>query len=265
MLFGSLFSGIGGLDLGLERAGMECAWQVEVDPFCQRILEKHWPDVQRFRDVGDCSRRNLSPVDLLCGGFPCQPVSYAGKRQGALDERWLWPQFYRIICELEPEWVLVENVPGLLSIDAGRLFAGILRDLAELGYDAEWSCVPAAAFGAPHLRWRVFMVAYTRSQRQSGQCDLSGRLPQAAGGGKIVADAMCKRRNGRPRVFKAAEQAGEFSTQGSHAWWALEPTVGRMAHGIPDRVDRLASIGRSVVPQVAEWLGRCIIEADQDL
>lgn len=157
LIFGSLFAGIGGLDLGLERAGMRCAWQVEIDDYATRVLCKHWPDVPRFRDVRSVGLHNLPAVDLICGGFPCQPHSTSGRRRAGADERDLWPEYARIIRELRPRYVLAENVPGLLSSDDGRFFGAILRDLAQLGYDAEWSMLPACALGAPHTRERVFI------------------------------------------------------------------------------------------------------------
>lgn len=165
---GSLFSGIGGFELGLERTnGFKTEWQCEIDPFCLKVLAKHWPDVKRFTDIKEMGIEEEIPyVDVICGGFPCQPVSCAGKRKGDGDERWLWPEFYRIVCQVKPQWVLVENVPGLLSANSGRLFAGILRDLVSSGYDAEWNIVSAASVGAPHLRKRVFIVAYTSSERR---------------------------------------------------------------------------------------------------
>ena len=158
---GSLFSGIGGFEFGLERTGgFKTVWQCEIDPFCLKVLEKHWPGVKRFADIKKMGVEEEIPhVDVVCGGFPCQPVSCAGKRKGKEDERWLWPEFCRVVRSVRPEWVLIENVPGLLSADSGRLFAGILRDLSESGYDAEWNIVSAASVGAPHLRKRVFIVA----------------------------------------------------------------------------------------------------------
>ena len=124
MRFVSLFSGIGGIDLGLERAGMECVGQVEYDPWCNQILEKHWPDTPRWQDIHDLDPEELPDHDLIAGGFPCQPVSLAGKRLAQDDPRWLWPEYLRIIRVVRPRYVLVENVPGLLSIDHGRLFGG---------------------------------------------------------------------------------------------------------------------------------------------
>lgn len=189
MKVGSLFSGIGGLDLGLERSGMKIVWQVEKDSYCQKVLKKHWPEVPCYGDIKEIDFSTLPPVDLICGGFPCQPVSCAGKRQGDKDERWLWPEFYRAICETRPRWVLVENVPGLLSASDGRLFGGILGDLARSGYDAEWDLLPAAAFGAPHLRFRVFLVAHAQSCRGQGREIYPGNqfktLPRGSAGTSI--------------------------------------------------------------------------------
>lgn len=156
---GSLFSGIGGIDLGLERAGWKVKWQIENDPFCRLVLKKHWPNIRQYGNIKRVKR--LDPVDLVCGGFPCQPVSVAGRRKGQKDKRWLWPEFARILGLVRPRFVLVENTPGLLSLGMGE----VLGDLALLGYDAEWHCIPAAAAGAPHLRYRVFIVGYAKRSR----------------------------------------------------------------------------------------------------
>ena len=260
---------------------MEVVWQVENDEYCRRVLAQHWPDVARFRDVRDChgagacdvadaartdgetrsadclgtgTRRGetkvrasscsgcLGPVDLICGGFPCQLVSHAGKRRGDQDERWLWPEFLRIIREVRPRWALVENVPGLLSIDAGRLFGGILRDLAESGYDAEWDIVSAADVGAPHLRYRLFIVGRRNEMANTERDGLQGAEYEISGEGA----ASLRRRS-------ADESDGESG------WWATEPDVGRVADGVPGRVDRLRALGNAVVPQVAEYVGRRIL------
>jgi DNA (cytosine-5)-methyltransferase 1 len=293
MRVGSLFSGIGGIDLGLERAGMEVVWQCEIDSYCRKVLAKHWPDVHCYEDVRTLD--DTTPkVDIICGGFPCQPVSHAGRRKGMQDDRWLWPEFVRVIRAVRPRWVLAENVPGLLSIETGRLFGGVLRDLAESGYDAEWDCIPAAALGAPHIRERVFLIAHTDSDRdaarqqehtparQSTRLGADGdvaharygfRAPWAKGRahesegasrdasrrGEALANAAAERLEG-PQLFgqRLSEQRGP-EHQG---WWATEPDVGRVAHGVPARVDRLRGLGNAVVPQVAEYVGRMIMEAD---
>lgn len=160
---GSLFSGIGGLDLGLERAGMRVVWQCEADEWCRRVLAKHWPDIPCYTDVRYITA-DAPPVDVLCGGFPCQPVSVAGKRLAQDDERWLWPEFFRVICALRPRIVIVENVAGLLA----RGIGDVLGDLAKAGYDAEWERLPAAAIGAPHRRERVWIMAYPCGSRLEG-------------------------------------------------------------------------------------------------
>lgn len=213
--FGSLFSGIGGIDLGLEMAGFSCKWQVEIDPFCRSVLAKHWPDVKRYEDVRSFSPTREHKVDLICGGYPCQPFSIAGKRQGGEDERHLWPEFLRVIRILRPRYALLENVTGHLSLGFGR----VLGDLAESGYDAEWDCFPAAAFGAHHKRDRVFILAYPNSPR-------------------------CKK---QWRPFSDEEK---YSAAERESRWPPEPDVGRVAHGVPNRVDRIRGLGNAVVPQV---------------
>lgn len=162
MTFGSLFTGIGGIDLGLERAGMECRWQVEIDPFCNRVLERHWPKVKRYRDITTLTGDELERVDWLAGGFPCQDLSQAGKRVGIEGARsGLWFEFARLIGKLRPTGVLIENVPGLLVYDAMRRVIG---ELSRLGYVGFWRSLRASEFGAAHLRKRIFIVAYDPSQ-----------------------------------------------------------------------------------------------------
>ncbi len=314
MTVGSLFSGIGGFELGLERTGgFKTAWQCEKDEFCLKVLEKHWPDVKRFTDIHEM-KEDIPYVDVICGGFPCQPVSCAGKRKGKEDERWLWPEFYRIVCEVKPRWVLVENVPGLLSADSGRLFAGILRDLASSGYDAEWNIVSAASVGAPHLRKRVFIVANTPKRRSFGDSKISRsisesekerRLSKSARGDNVVhplsidpqrwgeaGNVACQSREAegetqeRQRSGNAAFDSGSIISDtksircsggqmlSDASWarwwlrpegdntWSTEPDVGRVAHGVPSRVDRLRSLGNAIVPQCSAYIGECVLAAE---
>src|SRR5690606_14094616 len=202
LTIGSLFSGIGGLELGLERAGMRTVWQVEMDDYATKILERHWPDAIRFRDVREVGAHNLPPVDLICGGFPCQDISYAGKGAGIKGERsGLWTEFARIVRELRPTYVLVENVAALLA----RGLDVVLGDLAACGYDAEWDCIPAAAVGAYHLRDRIFIVAYTHGERhvrREQSVSELGRISAAAAESALtdraLADAKSVRRDERP-------------------------------------------------------------------
>ncbi len=232
LTFGSLFAGVGGFDRGLEQAGMRCLWQVEIDAKCRQVLARHWPDVQRWEDVRDVGRHNLESVDVVCGGFPCVDISIAGNGAGiAGKDSGLWAEFARIIRELRPRFVLVENVAALLFRGMGR----VLGDLAAIGYDAEWQVLPAGAFGAPHVRERVYIVAYPRGK------------------------------HGSPRLAFQREHARAIlaeSDRNRTRFWEAAPTeYSGMADGVPNRVDRIRMMGNAVVPQIAHWLGRRILEA----
>jgi DNA (cytosine-5)-methyltransferase 1 len=275
---GSLFAGIGGLDLGLERAGMEVRWQVERDSWCQQVLAKHWPDVRRYGDIALVTGHELEPVDVLCGGFPCQPVSVAGQQKGTDDDRWLWPSFRRLVGVVRPRYVLVENVPGLFTVNRGHAFGEILADLAQLGYDCEWTVLSAADVGAPHLRKRVWIVADAdrsgrEERRRPEPVGAELRPPERGREEMADADKSGRHEGGQP---KWAEQQGARRHQpdgcGPHGRlfnasiggdWEPEPQLGRVATGIPGRVDRLRGIGNSVVPQCAEWVARRIIDDAQ--
>jgi len=260
LTYGSLFTGIGGFDLGLDRAGMICKWQSETNDYCVRVLSKHWPHVQRYGDIREIDFEQIEKVDVICGGFPCQPVSGAGKRLVQADPRWLWPEFARAIRALRPSYIAVENVPGLLV----RGLGDVLSDLAALGYDAEWQVLSAAALGAPHLRERVFIIAYADG-RGVGQQHVQSqiRLDQA-GQNQNVADANSRRRqrkNHEPPSERALFERTDFARSRAQglAWWSLEPGVGRMAYGVPKHVDRLRTLGNAVIPQAAEFVGTCIV------
>lgn len=165
-----LFSGIGAFSLGLERTGgFQTVAFCEIDPFCRRVLAKNFPGVPIYDDVRTLTAERLRAdglvVDAIVGGFPCQGHSVAGQRRGSNDTRDMWPEFHRLIREVRPRWVIAENVRGLLSTQSGRFFAGILRDFSRLGYDAEWRIISAADMGAPHIRERVWIVAYPDSQQ----------------------------------------------------------------------------------------------------
>ena len=155
----SLFSGVGGFDLGFDRAGMTCTGQVEYDEKARAVLARHWPDVKRINDVREAQGDEFGTVDLICGGFPCQDVSVAGRRAGLAGERsGLWYEFHRLIDRVRPRWVVIENVPGLLSSHGGADFAVILRGLVECGYGVAWRVLDAQYFGVPQRRRRVFIV-----------------------------------------------------------------------------------------------------------
>ncbi len=233
---GELFAGIGGFGLGFERAGFQVKWQVEIDDYATRVLEKHWPGVEGFRDVRECGAHNLAPVDVVCGGFPCQPHSLAGRRAASADERDLWGEFARIIREVRPRWVVAENVPGLLSSEDGRFFGRVLRDLAESGYDAEWDCIPASAVGAPHRRDRVWIVAYPqvgseRAGLREGESSRERRRRSSDGSGTSLADSDRPGPQGMwaewpdPRWVFTGGHLGSCG-MGVERQWRTEPNVG---------------------------------------
>lgn len=235
MTVGSLFAGIGGFDLGFERAGFKIKWQVEIDPFCRAVLEKHWPDVRRYEDVRTVGAE-LERVDVLCGGFPCQDISYVGAGAGLDGARsGLWFEMRRLICELRPRYVVVENVAALLDRGLRR----VCGDLADCGYDAEWCCFPT---GRPmgHNRERLFLVAYPVCARlsQRGDADTDG------------ADET--------RIFTRERFASLLAGVDPRQKWADRPLLGRGLHGIPRRVDRVKALGNSIVPEVTERIAEQI-------
>lgn len=332
---GSLFSGIGGIDLGLESTGgFKVDWQVEIDEFAQRVLRKQFPEATLRGDIRDCHgwrtcgselrrfvadagrwgsepsgqpilsrwdalgvcsaaladadeerlqgggvpeepredvcdvtrRGHLSYVDVVTAGWPCQPVSHAGRRQGDADVRWLWPSVVRVLDEVRPRYFLGENVPGLLSMDSGRLFGGVLRDLATLGFNVEWDCIPAAAVGAPHQRDRVFIVGWRRPHSSPPHPDTDVPDPE----GYLLGAGS-----------RAVEQARVWWRKpGDSGGWQAECRLGKHPDGIPggldcggwecgvpritttqsDRVSRLKVLGNSVVPQVVAYVGQLITD-----
>ena len=260
-----LFSGIGGFSLGLERAGMKTVAFCEIDKFCRKVLAHHWPSIPIYEDIKLLTARRLNDdginVDLICGGFPCQDISTAGKGEGLKGERsGLWREYARLIGEIRPRYVIVENVAALLF----RGLSDVLGDLASLGYDAEWHCIPASYIGAPHRRDRIWIIAYRNSDNQSESI--------------ISFDDEASRMQGNaPNSDSERLQRGEEAGDDGKNWaqprnqfiagcrgvsrsaWETEPNVGRVADGVPARMDRLKSLGNAVVPQIPEILGKAII------
>ena len=344
---GSLFSGIGGLDLGLERAGMKVIWQSEIDPYCNKVLNKHWPEVTNHGNIKEIDWTTVQRPDVICGGYPCQPFSTAGKRRGTDDPRHLWPWVRDAISALRPSYAILENVRGHLSMGGLQ----VIGELAEIGYDAEWRVVSAAGVGAPHRRDRIIIVAYP-SQLHSNGSDNNARvsvepekvselrndggsermayandsgdgtpergidsnrsqeikrrdnITQSGLGGcsANVANSKSQQSNGRqPRsnyeeltkkglqeqvrtsstnvADTDCEQLGQYwltkdvrppnrvwehnrggqTAYDGWQWWEVEPNVGRVADGVPARVDRLRGLGNAVVPQVAEYIGHLYV------
>ncbi|MFC1924274.1 DNA cytosine methyltransferase [Chloroflexota bacterium] len=346
----SLFSGIGGIDIAAEWAGFKTVCFVEIDPYCQKVLAKHWPDVPVIGDIRDVTREKIDsyseqltkrttyregnnrrrsdceqgdrnglgddigdicsqrisrneyneqpPITLITGGFPCQPVSVAGKRRGKDDNRWLWPQMLRVIEETRPGWIVGENVAGLIRMGIDDC----ISDLENIGYTCQPYLIPACAVDAPHRRDRVFIVAKSEqstSRRRgiSGDTGDSGWertstepegiqsrdrkacASNAESCSQDVADTTGERLpdRGRPSLGKSrrtepelercsSSREGIQDDTGGYAgkrWWAVEPGLGRVAHGIPHRVDRLRCLGNAVVPQQIYPILKAIADEEQ--
>ena len=290
-----LFSGIGGFSLGLERAGMHTIAFCEVDPVCRQVLRKHWPVVPIFEDVKTLSAKDIhETIDVICGGFPCQDLSVAGLGAGLAGERsGLWYEFHRLIKEARPKYVIIENVAALRA----RGLDEVLRCLSALGYDAEWHCIPARAVGAPHQRDRVWIVGYTdelrcsstensqsNHQRHDGSearanVSVESSRPSSMGAdlrgsaSEIMADTLREGSQGRVYRWANAQRQGELGYLGRCSsmdgqpienWWAVEPDVGRVAHGVSGRTHRLRQLGNAVVPQIPELIGRAILQYESE-
>ena len=304
-----LFSGIGGFSLGLEAAGMETVAFCERDPFCQAVLHKHWPNTPIHSDITELDGYEYKgTVELVCGGFPCQPFSVAGNRRGAEDDRALWPEMLRVIREVQPTWVIGENVTGIIAMELDT----VLSDLESEGYACQAFVIPACAVDAQHRRDRVWVVAYAdsnsesndsineeqrswelvadsiseprgsgavyressderRGARQAGGESIQSKDRQSQSNnsttsGEAMADSECERQQRSRESFNALNsktqrkrQATEPFYGGEPAIWESEPSMGRVADGVPNRSHRLKSLGNAVVPQVVEQIGKAIM------
>ena len=255
-----LFSGIGAFSLGLERAGMTTAAFCEIDPYCRRVLAKHWPEVPCYDDVRSLTAERLRAdgisVDVICGGFPCQDISVAGRGAGISGERsGLWREFARIIGEVGPRYVLVENVAALLS----RGLGDVLGDLAAFGYDAEWHCIPAAAVGAPHRRDRIWIMADATKLLGNG-CELHREhtireVPEPGNGGGEIRNAGWLPPTRHGRIVREVGQSD---------WWRVEPDVGRVAHGTSPELDFIGRLSdgeyndQESIAEAAAIIGRLL-------
>lgn len=268
---GSLFAGIGGFDYGLELAGgFQIEWQIEIDPFCQQVLAKHWPNATRYGDIRECGigrKYILSHIDVLCGGFPCQPHSLAGQRKASEDERDLWSEFYRLIRELKPRWVVAENVRGLLSSEDGAFFGNVLRDLAGCGYDAEWRVLCASDIGAPHERERVFIVAYPSSKGQQTSRPWQQTITSLKRSQNIFhfLDTWLSQSRVGGNVYGLPSQLDRHRWPAGQRYeqYTYEP-VRTTSERIPHRKDRLKALGNSIVPQLPALIGKAIVEHEID-
>jgi DNA (cytosine-5)-methyltransferase 1 len=280
---------------------METVAFCEIDKKCHKVLKKHWPDVPIFDDVSTLTKEKLDErsitVDVICGGFPCQDLSVAGTGKGLEGSRsGLWFEYGRIISELRPRYVIVENVSALLN----RGLDQVLGQLAQIGYDAEWHCIPASAVGAPHRRDRIWIIAYPNSDSfnrwsESQLSDNSERekihdefgrvcseIPNANSSwelqskrseqnewGRIsdnsqkISNAMFERLEGQRTISSRISEG--LNDIGNNRGWEAEPDVGRVAYGVHNRVDRLKQLGNAVVPQIPELIGRAIMDYEQSL
>lgn len=277
--FGSLFAGIGGFDRGLEACGMDCKWQVEIDDYATKVLSKHWPNVPKFRDVREFPPRPESPwlsgewarlfrVDGICAGFPCQDISYAGTGAGLSGARsGLFFEVIRVVQELRPKFIILENVAALLTRGLDR----VLGTLASIGFDAEWHSIPAAAVGAPHIRDRVFVIAYANSERlerTEHERERIGILQRTGNIREEMADSNNSRLQGMRTEWQSEKwkdpdryiRSRRLGLRRNAEFWAVEPRICRVASGVPNRVHRLKCLGNAIVPQVAEVAGQIVVD-----
>jgi len=284
-----LFSGIGGFSLGLERTGgFETVAFCEIEEYSDNVLEQHWPDVVSYEDVRTLTRERLAndgigQIDVICGGFPCQDISTAGKGAGLHGERsGLWFEYLRLIDEVGPSYVIIENVSAL----RGRGLSTILQNLCEIGYDAEWHCITASSVGAPHRRDRIWIIAYPTSAELQGDhkrvlceqdrggrevwregirqthretsSDLIGPAIESISRPENVARTMCEGLQGQRKITRGYSQI--LKDVGNSGWWLSESKVDRVVDGLPGRVDRVKALGNAVVPQIPELIGEAILE-----
>jgi len=277
MNIGSLFSGMGGIEIGFEKSGFETEWFVEREPYAKEILKKRFPRTKIYEDVTKIDFRKVPRVEILTGGFPCQDISNAGKRAGIKGSRSsLWNYYLKAIRQIQPKIAFIENVSALLN----RGLNVVLADLAEIGYDAEWYCVPASAVGANHQRDRIFIIAYPNSNGDRFNSSTDRREEEEiwdkdnesiisdecgkANGSREISNTNSKRlqRREKARNFEESWKDREQQLTRQSGYWATEPNVGRVAHGIPFRVDRIKCLGNAVVPQVAEVFAEAIKKGD---
>lgn len=250
-----LFSGIGGFSLGLERAGMRTVAFCEIEEYPRKVLKKHWPDVPIFEDVRKLKGEQVGTIDLICGGYPCQPFSVAGERRGKEDDRHLWPEVLRLLRETKAPWFVGENVAGHISLGIDE----VLSDLANESYAAQVFNIPACAVNAHHRRERIWIVANaTGAQKRRMLHTNMERL----GVNERRENTQSNRQPDTAQTGKCSSSKGCESRGINAAGIPPEPGMGRVAYGIPGRVDRIRALGNAVVPQIPEIIGRAIMAAE---
>jgi len=269
-----LFAGIGGFSLGLEHTGgFSTIAFCEIEPFPRKVLAKHWPGVPIFDDVRELRGEDVGPVDVICGGFPCQDISVAGNQAGIEEgtRSGLWSECARLLGEIRPKYAIFENVTALLNGGGGDWFKRVLWDISEVGYDAEWHCIPASELGAHHHRDRIWIIAYPKGIAEGGlpvRKEEEFSVPGIPC--KDVADSQRQRQQGQGQyeqsifaeAFKNRQTINAFSG-GTPDIWRLEPELGRVANGISERSHRLKGLGNAVVPQIPEAIGRAIMNVEK--
>ncbi len=243
MNHGSLFSGIGGFDLASQWCGWDNVFQVEYNEFCQKVLSKNFPQTKRYKDIydfkGEKTRSYRGTIDIISGGFPCQPFSVAGKQKGKEDDRYLWPEMFRVIQEIKPNWVVGENVAGIIGVELDKT----VSDLEDIGYEVQVLIVPACAVNAPHRRDRVWIIAYTNGKRFNSM----GKNEEV----RLSNEYSKSFREKRDNEDNIPINAREFINNAKCG-------ILRDDDGIPKGMDRIKALGNAIVPQVAYEIFRCI-------
>ena len=313
-----LFSGIGGFSLGLEATGgFETVAFCDIDKYSKKVLKKQWPNVKQYEDIkelnyGRLKTDGIGPIDIITGGYPCQPFSIAGRKKGEEDPRHLWPEYFRLIKELRPSWVIGENVSGHIKLGLDT----VLENLESEGYSARTFSISASSVGAKHQRERIWIVANARQHggriEPTGNSEGTGRGPlkttersadtdtisrssegektlansvelglekhghsettESIKRGETMADTNVEGRQGRIHRGQNKEWENQQRYFGRNSaahgqqeqnWWDIEPELGRVAHGIPNRVDRLKGLGNSLVPQIPYYIAQSILQVEE--
>ena len=277
-----LFSGIGGFSLGLEATGgFETKAFCDIEEYPRQVLQKHWPHVKQYKDIKELNYERLKAdgidsIDIITGGYPCQPFSVAGRKKGEEDPRHLWPEYFRLIKELRPTWVIGENVSGHIKLGLDT----VIEDLESEDYSVRPFSISASSIGANHQRERIWILAHSRRSQwpraelrgenenetrkenanQFERSSSTSEVDVANTNNERLQRQWQSRNQFTPRFNSSRESSEEGQRTVGQGWWESEPNMGRVAHGVPKRVDRLKSLGNSLVPQIPYYIGKTILE-----
>jgi DNA (cytosine-5)-methyltransferase 1 len=277
-----LFSGIGGFSLGLEATGgFETKAFCDIEKYPRQVLQKHWPHVKQYEDIKELNYERLKAdgidsIDIITGGYPCQPFSVAGRKKGEEDPRHLWPEYFRLVKELRPTWVIGENVSGHIKLGLDT----VIEDLESEDYSVRPFSISASSIGANHQRERIWILAHSRRSQwpraefrgenenetrkenanQFERSSSTSEVDVANTNDERLQRQWQSRNQFTPRFNSSRESSEEGQGTVGQGWWESEPNMGRVAHGIPKRVDRLKSLGNSLVPQIPYYIGKTILE-----